>query len=1239
MPKPHRLALLGCSRVVAQMALGMSAGVLTGWASLSPAQAEPAQRPLLSQVGSQPLPNVMLTLDDSSSMNWDFMPEGLFSLNGASRLGLSQGAMTGAFPDDPLLGNGRTVTLAWRREPSSLENVYQKQYRSPDVNSLFYNPDVRYQPWVAPSGGRLPAYPAAAARHDPLWSSAENLSAVRRQFSANYCTAFDVSSGQEVCAPGTADFSPGLYYRLRTGADPTQSSAFERFDINVDGEHAPPRKHPARTDCAGPRCTQTEERQNFANWFTYHRHRLNMAKAALSEALAQAQGKLRLGWGSINQGVNRVDGLETTVIRQGLRELTPAHLQTVLQGIQAVQAQGVTPLRSATQAVGAYFRERVDAWSPWLDEPGQANSGRQACRRAFHLLTSDGYYSDEPVNVGDLDSQAGPDHADANPLGASPTRLQPQRPRLDAAPGQSNTLADVAIQAYWQDLDSALPNRVPPMPGNPAFWQHLSQLMVSIGLRGELPAATPAQREDTLARLSAGTLAWPAPSRSAAAKIDDMWHAAVNTGGRFYPVAQATELAGALKDALSQAVGGATYAAGVTTSGSTLGQAGQYKYLSTYRAGTWSGDVSAYPLDAYGQVPSGSLPVWNASARLPSASQRQLWSWNGVAPVAFNWQAFGSANQASLLNYVRGDSSQEGAGKLFRSRAGQLLGDFIDSPPTLLRQGPNLRYDLLGDPAQASSYRAYFSAKNARADGVLFIGSNAGVLSALRASTGQELWGYVPQAGLPQLAPVAQPDYGQPQNFHRFVVNGPLVPTDAYLTPRGEATPRWANLLLGSLGAGGRAVFALNLPTANATALGAQTLQWELSTDADLGYVTTAPQVGKVQGGGWYAFIGNGVDSPSGQAALLVVDVQTGRIVQRLRPPAASGTGSSNGLMGVSLLRNAQQEVYAAYAGDLLGNLWRFEFPSADAASWRLGFGGKPLYRATGPGRQPQAITAAPLVLAHPQGGHLLLFGTGRLLDEVDVAAPGLQSFYGVWDRTPQEQASAGAPVGFAVAEASGQPYRTLLQEQSVGAQVIQGSDGQLYRSVSSRSVDWATQLGWFLDLNMATGQRVLARAQAVASMVYIHSLVPPPAAAPCEVLGGTSFHLLLDALSGGARPEPVFDLNADGLVNALDQVTLAQAGVAAVQSQGAMPSQLMSQQEGVIQDGSGPASSVPACRPDPAGKCPAHYCLVAILGPEDAPAEVCVPDRCAADTNALNCRDKVITDRIWRPLLNPPQP
>ncbi|WP_374672949.1 pilus assembly protein [Ideonella sp.] len=1118
--------------------------------------AEPAQIPLSSRVSDPPTPNVMVTIDDSGSMLADYVPEGSFTLNGWTGSLIS--GWVSAFPGDwrKLCSDAKascsTPPKGWAWDTGNYldgtvtsvkggtgETNFQRRFRSPDVNKIFYNPDVRYQPWWKPDGSaRMANAIASAARFDPIYNSGTiNLTAKLTGKTRWY-------TGPTSYVDESRDFYPGLVYRLKAGGNPDVAANWTRYDINVDGEHAPTTKHPNRTDCAGTRCTQTEERQNFANWFTYYRMRELLTKGAVSESLYAFKDKLRVGWGRINKtSESNIDGINFSVIETPanggpIRQFNAARMQTVLTGVQNILSWPSTPLRTALDEVGSYFKRdsSTQGGSPWLEDPGTAGSAKLACRRSVSLLMTDGYYNDSYSGAGDVDGVNGPDYAGANPNGYTPTRYTAEKPYIDGPPTVSNTLADVAMKYFVNDLDPTIDNKVWTVDGDIAFWQHLTQFMVGFGVKGTLDSSTAEKKAETLALLKSGAVKWPNPTSGSPQKIDDMWHAAVNTGGDFYSVSNVTELTEALVDAFGKAAGSEAKEAGVSVA-MPFTAADNVKYVPKYKSVSWYGDVEAYELSETGKQES---LKWKASDAVPAAANRNLFTWDGTSGVQFKWGTggMGSVNQAlvgteTLTNFIRGDHSQEGDGKLYRDRGGKVLGDFVNSPPVLVGSYLNHGYSAID-----GSYTDYLvSKRTGRLEPLVVVGGNGGMLHFFRGSDGTEVFGYLPRTGLPNLKLIADKDYGGNDNFHRFFVDGPMTETDV------KIGGQWTNVVVGAMGAGGKSFFTLRIPTAygtpTATDFGASTVLWEKTgaTDADIGYMFADFAAGKVKNGGWKIFVGNGVYSTNGNAVLLVVDVETGNIDKKI----TVATGGDTGLMGVSLMRDATTgEVVGAYAGDMKGNLWRFDFEGGAPSDWKAGFGGEPLFVATDAGGQRQPITAPPVYVAHGERGRVVLFGTGKLVDEADSLDSETQTYYGVWDPTEVGASSVGDSSPFN----SISPDRSALQVQTILTDPITDDNGTYYK-VDSKEVDWNTHKGWLIDLPWSR-QRVIYPSMVLAGeYVYFSSLVPAAPAEQCDVSTGEGYNFLLRAVDGGVLTDPVFDTDGDGDIDDEDQVVQGKKALA----------------------------------------------------------------------------------------------
>src|SRR5687768_6284530 len=84
-------------------------------------------------VKNQVAPNIMMTLDDSGSMQWEFLPEDLM------------GSSMWMYPRPSNPYGGSTYT---NQVPNFNDNNFHNFFgRSSNNNKMYYNPDVTYPTW------------------------------------------------------------------------------------------------------------------------------------------------------------------------------------------------------------------------------------------------------------------------------------------------------------------------------------------------------------------------------------------------------------------------------------------------------------------------------------------------------------------------------------------------------------------------------------------------------------------------------------------------------------------------------------------------------------------------------------------------------------------------------------------------------------------------------------------------------------------------------------------------------------------------------------------------------------------------------------------------------------------------------------------------------------------------------------------------------------------------------------
>ncbi|RMU41947.1 pilus assembly protein [Pseudomonas syringae group genomosp. 3] len=591
--------------------------------------------------------------------------------------------------------------------------------------------------------------------------------------------------------------------------------------------------------------------------------------------------------------------------------------------------------------------------------------------------------------------------------------------------------------------------------------------------------------------------------------------------GKYFQTNDSAGLNSALSLALSDIYAKAGSGGGGAANSSTL-QAGSRFYQTLYDPSDWHGTIRAYNLDA--TTGALSTPFWTTDTTITTSAQAPVFeSWNTAAspakiPLDFTrfTQAQRDAFTATLPNGVSGADmiawAKGTANANLRPRT-LLLGDIVNSSLGAALPTEKTAADLLGD----TSYTTYLSTKANNMSYSLLTNANDGFFNVIDAGTGARKYAYMPSTSLASLATISATSYGS--GAHKFTVDGQISVFDTQLT----AGSAWRTVAYSGLGAGGKALFAIRLFEGTADNVGAL---WEVkapdtsdTTNAfnNLGYTYSKPDVARMADGTGIVVVGNGYGSFTGRASLFVLNANTGKLIAEI-PTPVSGSETDNGLSSVKLRVDSQNIVQAAYAGDLKGRLWKFDMSGAAASSWKVAFGGVPLF--TTPRGANQSITVQPLLLDHPLNGKLVYFGTGKFSETADKQTSALQDFYAIWDAD----------------SASGNIVEANLQAQAVNGTVV--GNGNTYFTTTTNDVDWGTKKGWYMPLSTAApyvGERIIYPAQTSRGRI-IFTTAAVNSTDPCESTGtGRLFEL--NAATGSMLNYQVLDTNNDGDINSSDLI------------------------------------------------------------------------------------------------------
>ncbi len=1012
--------------------------------------------PLQANVSTDP--NVMMILDDSGSMQFEIMPDDYTPGDTFYVFPRAEGVYGGTDY------NNYVATV-------DTTKAFAKLTRSPQVNTIYYNPGITYTPWAKQDGSLYDPASITCALHNPMRSGTSaaycrNLTANMTNYNSNYwanCTSTSDSS----CSwtNSSKSFWPATYFWYNGGGI-WNAGNYTTREIRSSTTSYSGEGRSARTDCTAGVCTYAQEIQNFANWYTYYRSRVLTARAGIGRAFSAQGTGLRVGFGAINEGSSTIDGVSTTTLISGVRQFTGTDRSTFFSDLygHTIPAAG-TPLRKALDAAGKYY-SRTDDKGPWSSTPGTTGGTNYACRQSYSILMTDGYWTEgssyEAATSAAKDDNDSTDGSTITGPNSQSLKFTAVSPFTD---GRSNTLADVAAYYWKRDLNTGLTNAVPTSERDPAFWQHMVTFGVGLGVNGSIDPDT---AFNAIGKTSP-TITWPTPFSSNPGKLDDLLHAAVNSRGAFFSAQDPQEFATALTAMLND-IADRKSSSGSVSANSTRLTTSSLVFSGSFNTADWGGELTAYPVTSSGVS---STAAWKASSMIPAFGSRKIFTTTGGTKKEFLWANLSSTDQTALVSqdivsYLRGDQSKETTnGGTLRKRK-VLLGDIVNSSPVY----------------QKSTKTVY-------------VGANDGMLHAFNTETGAERFAYIPSPILATAKQLSVSTY-----THMFFVDGDMEIADK------TDTALSSSYLVGTLGRGGKGLYALDITTPASFA--ASNIAWEYvdTSDTNLGYMLGKPVYARMNDGSNVVIVGNGYNSTNGTAALYILNLETGTVLKKID----TGIGSDNGLATPGVFdANGDGYIDYIYAGDLKGNVWKFDVSSSTASGWS----GSVFFTAKDSSNNVQPITApisigVNYLASDPNAGkRFLFFGTGAYFRKTDPDDKSVQTWYGLIDN------------GSAI---SG---RSLLRKGSLASELT--ADGYPARTFSTASAtDMTGKSGWYIDWINVDGTKVGER-MVTESVLYrlseptlLGSSIIPKADDPCQP-GGTGYINAINAFTGGSLTTSVF--------------------------------------------------------------------------------------------------------------------
>lgn len=1148
---------------------------------------QPSQTPLLvGRAGAKP--NIMLTLDNSSSMAYPFHES--YNVRSNNRGG------------------------DWEAQ------------RSSEVNPVYYNPRTTYLARVDKDGAAM-AVSDGVVFVDNSQSVNYKYTLYRDSRTKKFVRQsthkpVDITNGYEVVGGETSKIdlmvpvhSPVTRDTPRSERLPTFSwyvcesvvkvggleSSCSRWsgvtitygsnkDVTIPADHS-------RTDCSGRVCSYQQEVNNIINWYRYYSTRMDLAATSLGQVLSNKSytSQFRLGYfpinneGQVNNQLQLQYDEDVSVMRPFRLYRSDADFYNWLYQIPP---WGSTPIHPSVESVASYIKdENLTALAVDPMKKRERGNTDSACRRSFNLIFSDGAWSKNTSTNPDEQSTTmpGPIFERTLPNGQKEQfgylmsgfdSSFEKRQMYTPYPGSHRGgLADLTAKHYWlEDFRPRLENKIIPKLGQPTFWQNLTTYTIGFYVypSGEYDGNAGGLSFSQINNYAANYLqfgltgiqkpSWPRinlPNEGRDAdRIDDFIHAGFTGGGKGLSVSNSSEIRNTFTSIISDIVNvsGNDSGVGLAVSGGSA-NIGFVKFGSNYRTTDNSGEIYADKLDKDGVV---SQRLWSASDVLSEPGSRQIFGIAGnnyrywlssidgqarqsLISLATGWLSteLGSSNDWTwLARYIRGEQHvRSPSGRLLRPRLFK-FGAIVNAPPLYMGADLDLGYDLFGNVSGSKDYLNFVSRKS-EFPSTLFVASNSGLIHNFDAQTGKEIAAFLPSGAYGKLANYLSPDY----NFE-YIMDGPLSENDVYFDEY-SSFPGWNSLVIGTGGRGVKSIFGIRSPL-NDAFNGSKNRNpkvtdflWEFDgskmDSANVGYITTPVRTGQLPdpagsgfSGKWVAISGTGhFNNNAKKHGLILISAEDGTLQKKIEIPSTFSVG--RGVGGVALIRDADRRVIGAYAGDDGGNLWRFNIVKSrpNQSDAQLIF--------TVPSKR--SIYGAPAWQPHPLGGNIVVFGTGIALEDNDLSqqlSTPNNYIYGVWDK------SAITDIQPTITDADLLTQSILPRSAALNALDKTG----VFSQVTNNKIDWSRHLGWKFRLGWngvaGLGERSIDQVRNVGSSVLITTVVLGP-----DLLNTTekcvasnepqNYIYVLNAENGGGGKS--IDINGDGRLDDVSVVFIQQGG------------------------------------------------------------------------------------------------
>ena len=459
---------------------------------------------------------------------------------------------------------------------------------------------------------------------------------------------------------------------------------------------------------------------------------------------------------------------------------------------------------------------------------------------------------------------------------------------------------------------------------------------------------------------------------------------------------------------------------------------------------------------------------------------------------------------ADLIAYLRGDNSNEGQGKMLRTRKESLMGTSVYASVTPILHNTSTK-PVTGVPKTNPELKVCYYGKGdnkLRTEDYIATSSNDGLFHIFD-MTGQEVYAYIPQTAMPHLANFANPNYQ-----HRFVNDGTAT---LHEVCEGDDAKTY---IVGTTGRGGSSIYVIDVTEPNN--FKAITEINSTNEKGEIGILVSAPIVVNDGTGKSVLVFSSGYNNKSDKGYLYFYDLKTGTPIAQVEL-GKSGVGSPFGFDS-----NNNGAVDRIYVGDNEGKLWRVSIGTEKdengnpvETDWKNPVK-TPLFAGEG-----RPITSRPFA-ATVGGKTVILVGTGEYFSLDEVKDTTQQNYaYGFFDDGVTEEIT----VGELQEQVMGNLHSGLsfTDETNREVELLQVTRNGLCASITDKCP--VVHKGW--KLKLPEGFVITSDSGFYGSenqlATYTATRVDKTLSTQCEVSGATMF-VAVDSQTGGAYNNKVFD-------------------------------------------------------------------------------------------------------------------